>query len=90
MEDDVLNPFRKMSMRTRKIAPNMEAALASIDNRTHVSFYHCLVDFKKVVLIFYFRQHLCYEPDLGRVAASEAWEERHVAGLGIQINARDG
>uniref|UniRef100_A0A6N2KUL8 Uncharacterized protein n=1 Tax=Salix viminalis TaxID=40686 RepID=A0A6N2KUL8_SALVM len=37
MEDDVLNLFRKMSMRTRKIAPNMEAALASNDNRTHVS-----------------------------------------------------
>ena len=36
------------------------------------------------------RKRLCYEPDLGRVAASEAWEERHVAGLGIQINARDG
>ncbi|KAB5512957.1 hypothetical protein DKX38_029985 [Salix brachista] len=29
-----------MSMRTRKIAPNMEAALASNDNRTHVSVYH--------------------------------------------------
>ncbi|KAG6751370.1 hypothetical protein POTOM_045904 [Populus tomentosa] len=34
MEDDVSNPFRRMSMRTRKIAPKMAAALASNDNRT--------------------------------------------------------
>uniref|UniRef100_A0A6N2MUB4 Uncharacterized protein n=1 Tax=Salix viminalis TaxID=40686 RepID=A0A6N2MUB4_SALVM len=34
MEDDVSNPFRRMSMRTRKIAPRMAAALASNDNRT--------------------------------------------------------
>ncbi|KAG5221791.1 SWR1 complex [Salix suchowensis] len=34
MEDDVSNPFRRMSMRTRKIAPRMAAALASNDKRT--------------------------------------------------------
>ena len=36
------------------------------------------------------RKGLCYEPDLGQVAASESRDECHVAGLGIQINARDG
>ncbi|KAG5222368.1 SWR1 complex [Salix suchowensis] len=30
MEDDVSNPFRRMSMRTRKIAPKMTLALALI------------------------------------------------------------
>jgi hypothetical protein len=39
MEDDVSNPFRRMSMRTRKIAPKMAAALASNDNRTQVSVF---------------------------------------------------
>lgn len=37
MEDDVSNPFRRMSMRTRKIAPKMAAALASNDNRTQAA-----------------------------------------------------
>ncbi|KAJ6878311.1 hypothetical protein NC651_030909 [Populus alba x Populus x berolinensis] len=40
MEDDVSNPFRRMSMRTRKIAPKMAAALASNDNRTQVSVFY--------------------------------------------------
>ncbi|KAJ6670048.1 hypothetical protein OIU85_019869, partial [Salix viminalis] len=34
MEDDVSNPFRRMLMRTRKIAPKMVVALASNDNKT--------------------------------------------------------
>ncbi|KAJ6288017.1 hypothetical protein OIU77_026306 [Salix suchowensis] len=37
MEDDVSNPFRRMSMRTRKLAPKMAVALASNDNKTQVS-----------------------------------------------------
>lgn len=36
MDDDNSNPFRRMSSRTRKVAPRMAAALASSDNRTHV------------------------------------------------------
>lgn len=36
MEDDNSNPFRRMSSRTRKVAPRMTAALASSDNRTQV------------------------------------------------------
>lgn len=36
MDDDNSNPFRRMSSRTRKVAPRMAAALASSDNRTQV------------------------------------------------------
>ncbi|XP_030537642.1 SWR1 complex subunit 6 [Rhodamnia argentea] len=34
MEDESLNPLRRMSSRTRKVAPKMVAALTSSDNRT--------------------------------------------------------
>ncbi|KAG5243294.1 SWR1 complex [Salix suchowensis] len=34
MEDDISNPFRRMSIRTRKIAPKMAFALDSNDNKT--------------------------------------------------------
>ncbi|KAB5561104.1 hypothetical protein DKX38_006061 [Salix brachista] len=34
MEDDVSNPFRRMSMRTPNIAPKMALALANNDNKT--------------------------------------------------------
>uniref|UniRef100_A0A6N2N913 Uncharacterized protein n=1 Tax=Salix viminalis TaxID=40686 RepID=A0A6N2N913_SALVM len=37
MEDDVSNPFRRMLMRTRKIAPKMVVALASNDNKTQAA-----------------------------------------------------
>ncbi|KAB1202231.1 SWR1 complex subunit 6 [Morella rubra] len=37
MEDDNSNPFRRMSSRTRKVAPRMTAALASSDNRTQAT-----------------------------------------------------
>nr|POE66345.1 swr1 complex subunit 6 [Quercus suber] len=37
MDDDNSNPFRRMSSRTRKVAPRMAAALASSDNRTHAA-----------------------------------------------------
>lgn len=37
MEDDALNPSRRMSSRTRKVAPKMVAALASADNRTQAA-----------------------------------------------------
>jgi zinc finger HIT domain-containing protein 1 len=50
MEDDVSNPFRRMSMRTRKIAPKMAAALASNDNRTQVSVFLLKRLKKKIVL----------------------------------------
>ncbi|XP_048139310.1 ABC transporter D family member 1-like isoform X2 [Rhodamnia argentea] len=36
MEDESLNPLRRMSSRTRKVAPKMVAALTSSDNRTQV------------------------------------------------------
>lgn len=36
MEDEPSNPLRRMSSRTRKVAPKMVAALASSDNRTQV------------------------------------------------------
>uniref|UniRef100_A0A2P2K5M1 Uncharacterized protein n=1 Tax=Rhizophora mucronata TaxID=61149 RepID=A0A2P2K5M1_RHIMU len=39
MEDDGSNPFRRMSSRTRRMAPRMAAALASTDNRTQVCQY---------------------------------------------------
>lgn len=38
MDDDTSNPLRRMSSRTRKVAPKMVAALASSDNRTQVFF----------------------------------------------------
>ncbi|XWS74403.1 hypothetical protein CRYUN_Cryun02cG0213000 [Craigia yunnanensis] len=34
MDDDNSNTFRRMSSRTRKVAPKMAAALGSSDNRT--------------------------------------------------------
>lgn len=37
MDDDATNPFRRMSSRTRKVAPKMVAALASSDNRTQAA-----------------------------------------------------
>uniref|UniRef100_A0A2N9FIB2 SWR1 complex subunit 6 n=1 Tax=Fagus sylvatica TaxID=28930 RepID=A0A2N9FIB2_FAGSY len=37
MDDDNSNPFRRMSSRTRKVAPRMSAALASSDNRTQAA-----------------------------------------------------
>ncbi|KAJ7959892.1 SWR1 complex subunit 6-like [Quillaja saponaria] len=37
MEDDSSNPMRRMSSRTRKVAPRMAAALASSDNRTQAA-----------------------------------------------------
>ncbi|KAJ6379546.1 hypothetical protein OIU76_016230 [Salix suchowensis] len=37
MEDDVSNPFRRMSMRTPNIAPKMALALANNDNKTQRS-----------------------------------------------------
>ncbi|KDP45751.1 hypothetical protein JCGZ_17358 [Jatropha curcas] len=37
MDDDVSNSFRRMSSRTRKVAPRMAAALASTDNRTQAA-----------------------------------------------------
>ncbi|XP_065846988.1 SWR1 complex subunit 6 [Euphorbia lathyris] len=37
MDDDVSSPFRRMSSRTRKVAPKMVAALASNDNRTQAA-----------------------------------------------------
>ncbi|XP_075633202.1 SWR1 complex subunit 6 [Castanea sativa] len=37
MDDDNSNLFRRMSSRTRKVAPRMAAALASSDNRTHAA-----------------------------------------------------
>ncbi|KAJ4839802.1 SWR1 complex subunit 6 [Turnera subulata] len=37
MEEDPSNPFRRMSSRTRKVAPKMAAALASTDNRTQAA-----------------------------------------------------
>ncbi|XAR60785.1 hypothetical protein NMG60_11034288 [Bertholletia excelsa] len=37
MEDDVSNSLRRMSSRTRKVAPKMAAALASADNRTQAA-----------------------------------------------------
>ncbi|EOY34617.1 HIT-type Zinc finger family protein isoform 2, partial [Theobroma cacao] len=36
MDDENSNPFRRMSSRTRKVAPKMAAALASSDNRTQL------------------------------------------------------
>jgi zinc finger HIT domain-containing protein 1 len=36
MDDENSNTFRRMSSRTRKVAPRMVAALASSDNRTQV------------------------------------------------------
>lgn len=36
MDEEMSNSARRMSMRTRKIAPKMAAALASSDNRTQV------------------------------------------------------
>ncbi|EOY34616.1 hypothetical protein QUC31_018360 [Theobroma cacao] len=37
MDDENSNPFRRMSSRTRKVAPKMAAALASSDNRTQAA-----------------------------------------------------
>ncbi|KAJ6360532.1 hypothetical protein OIU77_004529 [Salix suchowensis] len=37
MEDDVSNPFQRMSMRTQNIAPKMALALANNDNKTQQS-----------------------------------------------------
>ncbi|KAJ6312474.1 hypothetical protein OIU77_014075 [Salix suchowensis] len=37
MEDDVSNPFRRMSMRTPNIAPKIALALANNDNKTQRS-----------------------------------------------------
>ncbi|KAF7833804.1 SWR1 complex subunit 6 [Senna tora] len=37
MEDEGSNPLRRMSSRTRKVAPKMVAALASSDNRTQAA-----------------------------------------------------
>ncbi|KAK4762807.1 hypothetical protein SAY86_008575 [Trapa natans] len=37
MDDDVSNPFRRMSSRTRKVASKMVAALASSDNRAQAA-----------------------------------------------------
>ncbi|XP_054796941.1 SWR1 complex subunit 6 isoform X3 [Prosopis cineraria] len=37
MEDENSNPLRRMSSRTRKVAPKMVAALASSDNRTQAA-----------------------------------------------------
>lgn len=37
MDDDASNPLRRMSSRTRKVAPKMAAALASSDNRNQVA-----------------------------------------------------
>ncbi|KAL5580628.1 hypothetical protein UlMin_013070 [Ulmus minor] len=37
MEDDNSNPLRRMSTRTRKVAPKMVAALASSDNRSQAA-----------------------------------------------------
>lgn len=36
MEEDMSGSLRRMSMRTRKVAPKMAAALSSNDNRTQV------------------------------------------------------
>lgn len=36
MDEDNSSPFRRMSSRTRKVAPRMVAALANSDNRTQV------------------------------------------------------
>lgn len=36
MDEELSNSARRMSMRTRKVAPKMAAALASSDNRTQV------------------------------------------------------
>ncbi|GLT80711.1 hypothetical protein SLE2022_198380 [Rubroshorea leprosula] len=37
MDDDSANPLRRMSSRTRKVAPKMAAALASTDNRNQAA-----------------------------------------------------
>ncbi|KAI8015863.1 SWR1 complex subunit 6 [Camellia lanceoleosa] len=37
MDEDTSNPLRRMSSRTRKVAPKMVAALASNDNRTQAA-----------------------------------------------------
>ncbi|XP_057955975.1 SWR1 complex subunit 6 [Malania oleifera] len=37
MDDDISGSLRRMSSRTRKVAPKMAAALASSDNRTQVA-----------------------------------------------------
>ncbi|EEF46028.1 SWR1 complex subunit 6 [Ricinus communis] len=37
MDDDLSNSIRRMSSRTRKVAPKMAAALASSDNRTQAA-----------------------------------------------------
>ena len=50
MDDDNSNPFRRMSSRTRKVAPRMAAALASSDNRTHVCCIR-LIKKKKMAVV---------------------------------------
>lgn len=39
MDEETPNSSRRMSMRTRKVAPKMAAALANSDNRTQVWRY---------------------------------------------------
>lgn len=51
MDDDVSNSIRRMSSRTRKVAPRMAAALASSDNRTQVCVF--LIFYKKYIAILF-------------------------------------
>jgi hypothetical protein len=51
MDDDNSNPFRRMSSRTRKVAPRMSAALASSDNRTQVCCM-CLIKYRFLAVVF--------------------------------------
>lgn len=60
MDDDNSNPFRRMSSRTRKVAPRMAAALASSDNRTHV----CRI---RLIRIFFFCCGFCTLHSLQRL-----------------------
>ena len=51
MEEDGSNSIRRMSTRSRKIAPKMAAALASSDNRTQV---HSIQNLLYIQLFIFF------------------------------------